>query len=119
MGSVIAESLCSKATREMPQVIGVGAHRARRQLTKMLGIEKIVDPGDLAVLLSEQAIRTGAGLGGGLMRRDQPHNCYARSRQPVKRALVPRALLSSGKVAIMWRSRCLRRVWGSRGKVGE
>src|SRR5207302_7766162 len=36
--------LALKPASEVQQVIGVGAHRARRQLTKMLGIEKIVDP---------------------------------------------------------------------------
>jgi len=38
----------------------------------MLGVEKIVDPGDLTVFLIEQAIRTCAGLGGGLIYRSRP-----------------------------------------------
>ena len=44
-------------TGEVQQVIGVSAQRTRRQLAKMLGIEKVVGPGDLAAVLIEQAIR--------------------------------------------------------------
>jgi hypothetical protein len=40
------------------------------------------------VFLIEQAIRTGAGLAGGWMSHEQPHNCCARSRQSVKPAAV-------------------------------
>jgi hypothetical protein len=53
-------------------------------MTKMLGIEKVVDPGDLVIFLIKQAIRTG----GGLMGPDQPHKRCARSRQSVKSAAV-------------------------------
>ena len=60
--------LALKPTSEVQQVIGVGAQRTRRQLAKMLGIEKVVDPGDLMALLIEQAIGTSAGLSGGSMR---------------------------------------------------
>ena len=52
--------LALKPTSEVQQIIGVGAQRARRQLAKMLGIEKIVGPGDLVAVLVEQAIRTGS-----------------------------------------------------------
>jgi hypothetical protein len=52
----------------------------------MLGIEKIVDPDELVVFLIEQAIRTGAGWGGGLIDQDQAHTCCAPSRQLVKSA---------------------------------
>ena len=68
----------------MEQVIGVGAQQARRKLTKMLGVEKVVGPGDLVVLLIKQAIGTISGL----MGYDQPHNRGARSRQSVKSLAV-------------------------------
>jgi len=35
-------------------------------------------------------------------------------RKTVRLVLVPSADLSSGKVAILWRRRCLRRAWGSK-----
>jgi hypothetical protein len=59
--------LALKPTSEVKQFIGVGAQRVRRQLPHMLGIEKIIHPDDLVVLLIEQAIRTGDSLEGGLM----------------------------------------------------
>ena len=53
--------LVLKPTSKVQQVIGVGAQRARRELTNVLGIEKIVGPGDLATRIVEQAVRTGSG----------------------------------------------------------
>jgi len=76
--------LALKPPSEVQQVIGIGAEGARRQLTKMLGVEEVVGPGNLLVLIIEQAIRTGSGL----MGQDQPHNRCARSRQSVKSAAV-------------------------------
>jgi len=56
-----------KPTREVQKVISVGAQRAQRQLTDMLGIEKILDPGEGLALLVEEAIRASVGWGGGEM----------------------------------------------------
>jgi hypothetical protein len=50
----------------------------------MLGVEKVVGPGDLVVLLIKQAVGTISGL----MGYDQPHNRGARSRQSVKSLAV-------------------------------
>ena len=72
----------------MEQVKGIGAQGPRRELTNVLGIEKIVGSGDLVTRLVEQAIRGGSGWGGGWMHEGQLHNGCARSRQSVKSAVV-------------------------------
>jgi hypothetical protein len=40
-----------KPASEVKQMVGVGPQRARRELTEMLGGEKLVGPGDLVVRL--------------------------------------------------------------------
>src|ERR1039458_5607890 len=80
--------LALKPAGEVQQVIGVGAQRAGRQLTSMLSIQKIIDPGDLMILLIEHAIGTSASLGGSWRGHDQFHNCCARSRQSLNSAAV-------------------------------
>ncbi len=64
MDSVISDRVWGRLWNQRAKcnrVIGVGAQRARRELTKMLGIEEIVGPGNLVVGIVEQAIRTGSG----------------------------------------------------------
>ena len=52
----------------------------------MLGIEKIVDPGDFVTLLVKYAIGASAGLEGRWMGQDEFHNECAPSRQSAKLA---------------------------------
>src|SRR5208283_5617232 len=73
---------------QVQQVITVSAQGAQRKLTKPLGIEEVVSPGEFPALLIEQPIGRSASRHRIPQNEAQGHSGSASSRQRVKSLLV-------------------------------